>query len=114
MGVQTNGRNTAGTSPEQVTRTSLEQSLVHKTHLDVGFPKGCQRGHLLVPTDGETDDPYTCGDASPQAHVDDGDAQLGPLPTSTWIAIPPDNECQGERPINHAAQRGLARNVAKP
>ena len=42
----------------------------------------------------------------PEAHVDDGDAQRRPLPTSTWKAIPPDNECQGERPINYAAQRG--------
>ena len=113
MGLQTNDRNTAGTSLEQVTGTSPEQSLVHKTHLDVGFSKGCQGGHLLVPTDGESNDPYACGDASPEAHVDHGDAQLGPFPTSTWIAIPLDNECQGERPINHAAQRGLARNVAK-
>ena len=114
MGVHTNGRNTAGTSPEQVTGTSPEQSFVHKTHLDVGFPKGCQSGHLLVPTYGESDDAYTCGDASPEAHVDDGDAQLGPLPTSTLIAISPDNECQGENPMDHAAQRGLARNVVKP
>ena len=83
------------------------------SQLDIGFPKGCQGGHLLVPTYGESDDPYIRGDASREAHVDHGDAQLGPLPTSTWIAIPPDNESQGERPINHAAQRGLARNVAK-
>ena len=69
--------------------------------------------HLLVPTAGEPNDPYACGDASLEAHVDDGDAQLELLPTSAWMAIPPNNECQGEIPINHVAQRGLARNVAK-
>ena len=54
------------------------------------------------------------GDVPPDAHVDDGAAPLGPLPTIAWRAILPNNECQGERPINHAAQLGRARNVAKP
>ena len=52
---QTNGPNTAGTSPKQVDGTSPEQSLVHKIHLDVGFPKGCQGGRLPGPRDGKSE-----------------------------------------------------------
>ena len=85
----------------------MQQLLLHERHLNVGFTKGCRGGHLLVPIHGETNDPHACGDASLGA-------QLGPLLGSAQIAIPHDNECQGERPIHHATQQGLARNVAKP
>ena len=38
----------------------------------------------------------------------------GTTPHQRMDSHPPYTECQGERPINHAAQQGLARNVAKP
>ena len=67
-----------------------------------------------MPGDGKVDDLHASRDASQEAHVDDAHAGLGALPRSAWIANPPHNECQGEGLINHMAQSGLARNVAKP
>ena len=69
---------------------------------------------MFVPADGKPDAPHASADASLEAHVDDGDAQPGPLPTSAWIAITLDHNCQGKRAINDAAQQGPPRNVARP
>ena len=90
MGVQTQGQNTAGRSLQKVIGTSLTELLVHKTHLDVGFPKGCQAPHLLIPKESQSDDAFACKDTSLEAHVDDGEAQLASIRASRsqtcWLA----------------------------
>ena len=88
--VPTKHLNVAGTSPEQVIRTSPEQHGVYAAHLNIGFLEVAKVASALSPqiANCEADDPHAGGNASPKAHASDGHGQLGPLPICAWVAIP--------------------------